>query len=253
MAANAEYEFKKLNDLLCTSFNNIKYDVRDINTKIENLKTDFTSFSTDSIKTAFEDQTKLILEQQKAINQLNERISELESRPEKTIIRQERAVQQTQQPTSPQVSTVFKNKESALSEVRKILKEEEREKAHSSIYNIPEGEVRITKTQFKPIKKGKKKLNDEWVEVTGYGVDMSGYTLHDKGRKHIFKFPEGFRIYGPVKIFTGRGKNTNTRLYWKCKTPVWNDSGDVATLKAKNGRAVSQVLSEPVYSFKTLK
>jgi len=253
MAANAEYEFKKLNDLLCTSFNNIKYDVRDINGKIENLKTDFTSFSTDSIKTAFEDQTKLILEQQKAINQLNQRISELESRPEKTIIRQERVVQSQPSQAAPAVSTVFKSKESALSEVRKMLREDEREKAHSSIYNIPEGEVRITKTQFKSNKKGKRKLNDEWVEVTGYGVDMSGYSLYDKGRKHVFKFPAGFRIYGPVKIFTGRGRNTNTKLYWKCKTPVWNDNGDVATLKTKNGRVVSQVLSEPVYSFKTLK
>jgi hypothetical protein len=248
MAAEAEYEFKKLNDLLCNSFNNVKYDVRDINTKIENLKTNFTSFSTESIKTAFEEQTKLILEQQKAINQLNERISELESRPEKTIIRQV-----NHESATPAVSTVFKSKESALSEVRRMLREDDREKASISIYNIPEGEVRITKTQFKSNKKGKQKLNDEWVEVTGYGVEMSGYTLHDKGRKHVFNFPAGFKIYGPVKIFTGRGRNTNTKLYWKCKTSVWNDNGDVATLRAKGGRVLSQVLSEPVYSFKTLK
>jgi hypothetical protein len=248
MATNEEFQFRKLNDLLCTSFNNVKHDVRDMHGMIDNLSTNFASFTTESIKTAFEEQSRLILEQQRALNQLGERLNELETRkPE--------VVREIRQVSVPQVSTVFKNKESALTEVRKMLKEDAREKeaAEKSLYDIPEGEARITKTQFKSTAKGKRKLNSEWVEVTGYGVDMTGFKLHDKDRKHTFTFPNGFKIYGPVKIMTGKGKNTNTKLYWKSPRLVWNDTGDVATLRDKRNKAVSQVLSEPTYSFKTLR
>ncbi|MBU2560900.1 MAG: lamin tail domain-containing protein [Nanoarchaeota archaeon] len=243
MAANPEYEFKKLNDLLCTSFNNIKYDVRDINGKIENLKTNFASFSTESIKTAFEAQTRIISELQNSINQTNERISELEKRPEQAPMQ------------IPPVSPVFKTRDSALTEIRKIVGEDAKKRAKDSpsIYDIPEGQIRITSVQFKAKGNGKKDLNSEWVEATGYGVDMTGFKLHDKGRKHTFNFPDRFTIYGPVKIFTGNGRNTNTRLYWGKPRAVWNDKGDVATLRDKRNKIVSQVLSEPTYSFKTIK
>ncbi|MFH1669624.1 MAG: lamin tail domain-containing protein [Candidatus Woesearchaeota archaeon] len=249
MATNPEFQFKKLNDILTTSFTNVKYDVRDINTKIENLKSNFANLSTDSIKTAFEQQISLIREQQIAINQLNKRLSEIESAPVKAVEK------------APAYSQVFKTKESALAEVRRMLKSElktdkiaEKATKADSVYDIPEGEVRITKTHFKSDKKGKlAALSDEWVEVTGYGVDMTGFKLQDKGRKHIFKFPEGFMIYGPVKIFTSKGKDTNTKLFWSRPNPVWNDKGDVASLLNKQGKIVSQVLSEPTYSFKVVK
>ncbi len=242
MAQNEEYQFKKLNDLLCTSFNNIKYDVRDINGRIENLKHNFASFSTDSIKTAFEAQTRLIQEQQQAINQLSERLTEIEKRPE---------------PSVKQPAPVVVQKGMTMEDLRKLARTEKasKKKDKASVYDIPEGEVRITKTRFKAKTKakGNRKLNDEWVEITGYGTDLSGFKLHDKGRKHTFKFPEGFKIYGPVKVFTGKGRNTNTKLYWGRSRPVWNDTGDVASLRNKRNRIVSQVLSEPTYSFKTIK
>jgi len=232
MAQNEDYQFKKLNDLLCTSFNNIKYDVRDLNGKIENLKHNFASFSTDSIKTAFEAQTRIIQEQQQALNQLSERISELENRKPEVV---KEVVKEIRAPAAP----VVVKKDLSLTDLRRLAKVEKAVKKvkkaeQESVYDIPEGEVRITKVNFKSnIKaKGNKKLNGEWVEITGYGVDMKGYALHDKGRKHTYKFPEGFTIYGPVKI--------------------WNDTGDVATLRKKN-KIVSQVISEPTYSFKALR
>ncbi len=233
-----QFQFRKLNDILCTSFNNVKYDVRDINTKIENLKTNFANFSTDSVRTAFEKQTQLIIAQQESINQLNERIAELERKP---AVRTERIIERPH-------STVFGTKESALAEVKKFIKETRPEKA-SSVYDVAEGEVKITKTNFKS--EGKD-LNGEWVELTGYGLDLTGFKLRDK-KKHEFKFPDGFTIYGPVKIFTGKGKNTNTKLYWNSKKHIWNDKGDVVTLVDKKNRIVSQILSEPTYSFKKLK
>ena len=250
MAQNEEYQFKKLNDLLCNSFNNIKFDVRDINGKIENLKTNFASFSTDSVKTAFEAQTRIIQEQQQTMNQLSERLIELENRKPSVVKEIVREV------SRPIAAPVVVERGMNLADLRKVAKVEKAvaKSKKASRYDIPEGEVRITKTQFKSNVKGKgnKKLNGEWIEVTGYGVDMKGYKLHDKGRKHTFEFPEGYTIYGPVKIFTGKGRNTNTRLYWGNPRPIWNDTGDVATLRMKN-KIVSQVISEPTYSFKTLK
>ena len=245
MASNPEYQFKKLNDILCTSFNNVKHDVREINTKLENLSQNIANLSSESIKTAFEEQTHLILEQQKAINQLNERLFELEQKP----VQQIRHVVEEK----PEASMVFPSRESALAEIRKIMKAEKKAKEEPSIYDFPEGEVRITKVQFKSEEKGRKKLNGEWVEVTGYGVDIGGWKLHDKGKKHTFTFPENFIIYGPVKIFTGKGKNTNTKLFWGRSRAIWNDKGDVATLKNKRGKIISQVSSEPTYSFKVLR
>jgi hypothetical protein len=143
-----------------------------------------------------------------------------------------------------------------LQNVEKVAKidRKSRRSADKSIYDFGEGEVRITKVQFKAKKNGKKNLNGEWVEICAYGgFDMTGYKLYDKGRKHTFRFPEGFKVYGPVKIFTGKGRNTNTRLYWKQPRPVWNDSGDIATLADRKNRVVSQVKSEPTFSFKVLK
>jgi hypothetical protein len=245
MAINKEYQFRKLNDLLSTSFNNVKFDVRDLNAKMEHLGTNFASFSTESIKTAFDAQTSLILEQQKAINQLGERIQELETRKPEVIVQQAPIVQPT--------STVFKTKDSALAEVRRFLKSEDKAKDEKSIYDIPTGEVKITRLQLKSKFNGKRDLNGEWVEVTGYGVEMTGFVLQTKNKKNTFKFPQGFTIYGPTKIFTGRGKNTNTKLFWNKSRPVWKDSGDVATLKNRMGKIVSQVMSEQTYSFKTIK
>jgi hypothetical protein len=241
MDAYKEYQYKKLNDLLCNSFNNVKYDVRDMNGKLENLKLVFDNFSTDSIKTVFEEQNKLILEQHRSINLLSERLSQLENRP---IVRETRQIVEAQAPSAEHGVNLL--------QLRRLAKLEKKQ-PDKSIYDIPEGEIRITKVQFKAKGNGKKDLKTEWVEICGYNVDMSGFKLTDKGNKHTFKFPSGFSIYGPVKIFTGKGKNTNTKLYWNSARPIWNDSGDVATLKDRRGKVLSQVLSQPEYSFKTLK
>lgn len=237
MNSHDDKQWNKLNDLLSNSFNNIKYDVRDIRGQVDKLRAVFAHFSTNSIKNAFEQQTKVILELQRSLNHMQQRVKELETRP---------AVQKQAAPAH----SIVLNEVSKVAKIPKATKKDD----SKSIYDFPEGEVHITKVQFKAKKNGKKNLNGEWVEITGYGgVDMTGYKLYDKGRKHTFKFPDGFKIYGPVKVFTGKGRNTNTRLYWKNPRPIWNDSGDTATLAKKNNKVVSQVSSEPTFSFKVMK
>ncbi len=246
MKSPDEYQWKKLNDYLSTSFNNVKYDVRDIRGQVDKLRAVFAHFSTNSIKQAFEAQTKVILELQQSINLLQTRVNELESRESSRPIN----VQVKPQPVQPH-SMVIPEPKTKIVTKTKIVKVEKKPK---SVYDFKKGIVKITKVQFKAKKNGKKNVNGEWVEVTGYGgVNLTGYKLYDQGRKHTFRFPKGFKIYAPVKIMTGKGRNTNTRLYWGQPRPVWNDSGDVATLATKTGKVVSQVASAPDFTFKVKK
>lgn len=215
--AKQRKSLSRLNSMLAASFRNLKQDITGINGQIEQLRARI-SESDAEVKHA-------VHEQKEAIRRLGERLEGLEKKP------------------AEPVSTVFKTKEEALSEVKKILNKEQ------AVHEIPPGQVRITKVE---VERGRKRPDKECVEIAGYGVDMSGYTLCSK-KKETYKFPEDFKAYGPVKIFTRKGNNTNTKLYWRLNKTVWNEKGDVATLKNRNGKIASQVLIEPSYSFKTIK
>ncbi len=237
MEPHDERQWNKLNDLLSNSFNNVKYDVRDVRSQIDKLRAVFAHISADTIKKSLEYQNRLVSDIHQSLNLLNQRVNALEKAKSEPRL--------APQPQSVVLQTVSKATES---------KPKKSAGSDKSIYDFGEGEVRITKVQFKSKKNGKKNLNGEWVEICAYGgFDMTSYKLYDKGRKHTFKFPDNFKVYGPVKIFTGKGRNTNTRLYWKQPRPVWNDSGDVASLADRKNRVVSQVISEPTFSFKVLK
>lgn len=112
--------------------------------------------------------------------------------------------------------------------------------------------VRIVSVQFEAPGSDRENLNGEWVEIEGYGVNMSSCMLCDKDNKHVFTFPEGFIINGKVKVFSGKGRNTSTKLFWKNPTPIWNNEDDVATLFDPEGNVISQVRSARVHDFEVL-
>ena len=221
MADNPEYEFKKLNDILVSSFANVKFDVRDINGRMESFRKEMAQMSINSLHKVLEDQMKLNSELKKAVDNCNFRIKSLED-----------------------------SKSSDFKAPTMVLQKKAVKKA--SIYDIPKGEARITKVQF-VAPGGRKNLNGEWIEITGYDVDLSAFKLFDEGRKHVSTFPKGFKIYGPIKVFTGKGKDTPTKLYWKNSRPIWNDDGDVATLVDKKGKIASKVASKPEMVFKVMR
>ncbi|MFC1754945.1 lamin tail domain-containing protein [Thermoproteota archaeon] len=240
MDPKKEYQLKKLNTLLSTSFNNVKYDVRGLNERVETLKNQLAHLSADSVYKALEEQNRVVLEQQKSINLLMSRLENLES------LRKEANATAMHTMILPELKKELKAVAGAKAPVKKAKKT-------SAYSDIKEGEVKITKVQFKAPGNGKKNLNGEWVEITGYNADLTGYKLHDNNKKHVFKFPKGFTVYGPVKIFTGKGRDTNTRLYWNRPRPVWNDNADIATLRDKRNRVVSKVKSETAHTFDVLK
>lgn len=86
-------------------------------------------------------------------------------------------------------------------------------------------------------------LDDEYIVITNgesSSTDMSGWVLHDNGRKHEFVFPGGFSLPadGKVTVYTGFGKNTENELWWGSESPVWNNTEDTAYLKNSMGSLV---------------
>ncbi len=84
----------------------------------------------------------------------------------------------------------------------------------------------------------------EWVEIRNFGnlaVDMTNWTLEDNAtHPHVyhlpaFSLPQSAFLY----IHTGYGTDNSTDLYWNYGWHIWNDAGDMATLKDNNGTIIS--------------
>jgi predicted extracellular nuclease len=86
--------------------------------------------------------------------------------------------------------------------------------------------------------------NQEYVKITNKGttsVSMKGWKVTDKGAKHTYKFPSSYSLKAKttVTLYTGKGTNTATKLYWGRVAHVWNNEGDTAYLYNAQGKLVS--------------
>lgn len=89
-------------------------------------------------------------------------------------------------------------------------------------------------------------LNEEWIKICNEGnqdVNISRWKLYDLAN-HVFTFPSGFvlRAGKSVIIYSGKGLNTESRLYWgrkegeeKGEGAIWNNDGDCACLVDDQG------------------
>ena len=87
-------------------------------------------------------------------------------------------------------------------------------------------------------------VNQEYVKITNKGttaVSMKGWKITDKGAIHTYKFPSTFVLKSKttVTLFTGKGTNTATKLYWGRAAFVWNNEGDKASLYNAQNKLVS--------------
>jgi competence protein ComEC len=104
--------------------------------------------------------------------------------------------------------------------------------------------VRIISIQFDAPGNERQNLNGEWVEIGNFGsspVQLQGWKLSDEGDKNIYTFPifnirPGYR----VKVFTGTGSSNESGLYMGKKVPIWDNSGDTATLTNVDGCVIDQ-------------
>jgi hypothetical protein len=90
----------------------------------------------------------------------------------------------------------------------------------------------------------KETANQEYVKITNKGtkaVSMKGWKITDKGAKHTYKFSSSYTLKAKstVTLYTGKGKNTATNLYWGRVAHVWNNEGDTAYLYNAQGKLVS--------------
>ncbi|WP_129674144.1 lamin tail domain-containing protein [Candidatus Chloroploca sp. Khr17] len=74
---------------------------------------------------------------------------------------------------------------------------------------------------------------------------LAGWKLSDGGDKHTFTFPS-FTLNpgGEVKIWTKSGKNNAGNLYWNSRIPIWNNTGDTASLRDAQGHVVARYTYE---------
>jgi len=102
--------------------------------------------------------------------------------------------------------------------------------------------VAITNVNFAAPSPEKENLDGEWIEITNKDTapqSLTGWTLEDEGN-HTYSFPEfSLNAGASVKVHTGEGTDTARDLYWDRSTSVWNNGGDVATLKDASGNIVS--------------
>jgi hypothetical protein len=110
-----------------------------------------------------------------------------------------------------------------------------------------ESGIAITNANFAEPSPEKENLNEEWVEITNLGtedVNLAGWTLED-AQNHTYKFPDfSLKAGGVAKIRTGTGNDTAADLFWNRSSSIWNNDGDVATLKDASGSIVSRYPEE---------
>jgi competence protein ComEC len=104
--------------------------------------------------------------------------------------------------------------------------------------------VSISAVQFNVPGDDRQNLNNEWVRLTNRGdglVLLAGWTLSDKTGSQPYVFPAFVLMpKSSVTIYSGSGKMNDTALFMGHDTPIWNNSGDVATLKDGSGTIIDQ-------------
>jgi micrococcal nuclease len=93
----------------------------------------------------------------------------------------------------------------------------------------------INKVRFDP---PGNQLDREFVSIKNFGmaaIDLTGWTLRDNGG-NVYTFPAATLAPGALlKLYSGSGANTATRLYWMSAGPIWNDTMDRALLTDASG------------------
>ena len=90
---------------------------------------------------------------------------------------------------------------------------------------------------------------EEYVHIKsaeGQTQDMTDWTLRDEN-KNIYPFPDNFKLLSgkSVKVWTKRGDDTSTDLYWGLTEPVWNLGSDCGYLRNEDNVRVSSYCYSP--------
>jgi hypothetical protein len=104
--------------------------------------------------------------------------------------------------------------------------------------------VRFSLVQYNPPgtdTRNNRQINGEYLVVTNYAKTsqiLTGWTIKDKAN-HVYVFGTfTVRPGKSVTIHTGRGTNAAAQRYWGMLWYVWNNTGDMATLRTRTGSII---------------
>lgn len=84
-------------------------------------------------------------------------------------------------------------------------------------------------------------VDGEYVKITNSGhsaVNLKGWTVRDTAR-HVYTFPSHTLSAGhSVWLYSGKGRNAGSDLYWGSGWHVWNNNHDSASLRNTHGTSV---------------
>jgi len=132
-----------------------------------------------------------------------------------------------------------------------VTKENEPEEAGSGEAGSEDAEAEKTESQANGISSSAESvvyvsdlsLQDEWVEITNKGsspVSLKGWKIEDEGSKHTYTFSSyTLDSQATVILYTGKGMDTATEIYWRSGNPIWNNDGDTASLYDSSGKLVA--------------
>jgi micrococcal nuclease len=78
-----------------------------------------------------------------------------------------------------------------------------------------------------------KNVNGEWVEIKNISKDsvqLQGFILKDESNNEYILPTLFLSSNSTIRIFSGKGKNTQHALYWGNDHPIWNNDSDSAYL-----------------------
>lgn len=115
------------------------------------------------------------------------------------------------------------------------------------------GPFKIVTVRANPPGDEREDPNGEYVRIACVAAEpasLAGYTLQDRFG-HRYRFPPLTLHPGyTVLVFSGDGTDAleaagQARLYWRAGGPVWNNTGDEATLRDPAGTVVDRVIILP--------
>ena len=88
-------------------------------------------------------------------------------------------------------------------------------------------------------------LNGEYVELqnnSNFPHEVEGWRVKDEdGHTYVFEVSDQLAPGASIRLYTGIGTDTTTAFYWNRRAPVWNNSGDKASLVDPSGEVVSEL------------
>ncbi|MBC8160261.1 MAG: lamin tail domain-containing protein [Roseiflexaceae bacterium] len=80
------------------------------------------------------------------------------------------------------------------------------------------------------------------VNQSGQEIDLTGWTLRDEGRKHLYMFPAFVLPAGAeIKIWSRTGSDDPRNLFWNNASAIWNNTSDTVVLEDLTGTVVGRL------------